>query len=65
MVSIPYALEDVQAEATASQSVSEGEDDCAGNGWQDFPSLGFTDEAGCREYFADLAENRITDYVDD
>ena len=62
---IPFLLADVETQATSSIDLEEGEDDCTGDGWQQFTENGITDEASCRAYFESLYNNRITGFVDD
>ena len=62
---IPFLLADVQAQATSSMTLEEGEDDCVGDGWQQFSAPGVSDEASCREFFQRAYNNRITGFVED
>ena len=59
-----FLLADVQAQATSTLTLEEGEDDCAGDGWQQFSGQGFADEQGCRDYFQSVYDERITGFVD-
>ncbi|MEH6582059.1 MAG: penicillin acylase family protein [Halioglobus sp.] len=64
LLDLPYELEAVEAAAQSTVLLSEGTSDCAGNGWQGFAELAFSDEDACRAYFSDLEANQLTDWVD-
>ncbi|MEH6592988.1 MAG: penicillin acylase family protein [Halioglobus sp.] len=63
LVDIPYHLDDVEAAATDSAELTEGTEQCAGNGWEAYIEPAFADEEACREYFLDVSENQITGYL--
>jgi acyl-homoserine-lactone acylase len=65
LVDLPYELEEVQAAAISSQSLSEGTDQCANSGWEDFEHPAFESENRCYEHFLSVYDSRLTDYVDD
>lgn len=63
-VDLPFTQEQVEAAATSTAELSEGTSDCEQDGWQSFSQPSFADEAACRSYFVDIADNRLTDFVD-
>ncbi|MGI9276828.1 MAG: penicillin acylase family protein [Endozoicomonas sp.] len=63
-IEIPYHLDDVKAQATAEKALSMSSDSCEDSGWKLNVSI-FTSEDECENHYETLAENRLTDFVED
>lgn len=64
LLDLPYHLEEVEAAALSTMTLSEGGNLCQNNGWRSYPAPAFTSEEECSNYFMRLHENRLTDFTE-
>lgn len=64
LAELPYTAEEVEAAATSTVQLSEGTQDCVDDGWQQFASPAFDSEQQCRDYYTELSDSLVTDYID-
>ena len=62
-VDLPFAEEDVIANALQRKNLSEGAADCRNGGWQSYAHPTFDDQQQCADYFDDQREARLTRFV--
>ena len=58
-IELPFKQADVAAAAVSTLQLTEGTDQCEGEGWKRFGNPVFTEQAQCSAHFKTLRETRL------